>query len=68
MSSPSGGFLDLRGARPGPGNMHSIFALAQLEQGCTLLHLTLRFRQVTHDLALACEELPRLLWRFWIRS
>jgi hypothetical protein len=52
MSSPSAGFLLLRGARPGPGKMHSIFARAQLEHGCFLSHFTLRLRQVTQDLGL----------------
>jgi hypothetical protein len=52
MSSPSAGFLLLRGARPGPGKMHSIFARAQLEHGCFLSHFTLRLRHVTQDLGL----------------
>ena len=39
-SSASWGFLLLRGARPGPGKMHSILARTQLEHGCFLSHLT----------------------------
>jgi hypothetical protein len=39
-SSASAGFRLLRGARPGPGKMHSILARVQLEQGCLLSHLT----------------------------
>jgi hypothetical protein len=58
MSSPSGAFLDLRGARPGPGNIHSIFARAQLEHGCFLSHLTLRLRHVMQDLGLAAWPTP----------
>lgn len=37
--------------------MHSIFALAQLLQGCFLSHLTLRFLHVTHERGLAPLEL-----------
>jgi hypothetical protein len=39
-SSASGGFRLLRGARPGPGKMHSILARTQFEHGCFLSHLT----------------------------
>lgn len=39
-SSASAGLRLLRGARPGPGKMHSILARVQLEQGCLLSHLT----------------------------
>jgi hypothetical protein len=46
-NSASGGFLDFRGARPGPGKTHSIAALTQLAHGFSLLHLTLRRRHVT---------------------
>lgn len=48
-SSASGGFLLLRGARPGPGKTQSIFARTQFEHGFFLSHFTLRRRQVTHD-------------------
>lgn len=75
MSSPSAGFLILRGARPGPGKMHSIFARAQLEHGCFLSHFTLRLRQVTQERgfrpeAPAPEEPLKLppLWGFVTRS
>lgn len=46
-SSVSGGRLDLRGARPGGGNTHSILALTQFEHGERLLQRTFRRRQVT---------------------
>ena len=39
-SSASAGLRLLRGARPGPGKMHSILARVQLEHGCLLSHLT----------------------------
>jgi hypothetical protein len=49
-SSVSGGFLLLRGARPGPGNMHSMCAFVQLPQeGWTLSQRTFRLRQVTQE-------------------
>lgn len=53
-SSASGGFLLRRGARPGPGKIHSIAALLQLEHGCLLSHRTLRFLHVTQDLGFGC--------------
>ena len=39
-----------RGARPGPGKMHSMAALLQLEHGCLLSHRTFLFLHVTQDL------------------
>lgn len=69
ISSPSGGFLLFLGARPGPGNTHSIFARAQLEQGCFLSHLTLRLRHVTQDRGFGGPEgLEMLPFGFWTRS
>ena len=46
-NSASGGFLDFLGARPGPGNTHSIPALTQFAHGFSLSHLTFRRRHVT---------------------
>lgn len=63
-SSASGGFLLLRGARPGPGKTQSILARTQLEHGFFLSHLTLRRRQVTQDRGLGvgpAEEDPLML-------
>ncbi len=48
-NSASGGFLDLRGARPGPGKTHSMPALTQFEHGLCLLHLTFLRRHVTQE-------------------
>src|ERR1700677_2795629 len=59
-SSVSGGFLLFRGARPGPGKIHSICAFVQFPQlGCTLSHLTFRLRHVTQD------RMLRVLCGWW---
>lgn len=71
MSSPSGGFLLFRGARPGPGNTHSILARAQFEHGCFLSHLTFLRRHVTQErgFGVGAPEAPLMLpFGFWTRS
>jgi len=62
MSSESCGFRAFRGARPGEGYMHSMWALEQLVQIGFLSHFTLRRRHVTHDRGFRLELPFSICW------
>lgn len=55
MSSESCGFRGFRGARPGDGYTHSIFAFMQFVHFGFLSHFTLRLRHVTQERGLRLE-------------